>query len=125
VITIEQIRMLTGSDVYDRNGDRIGSVGRIWPDTSGRPAWAGVRTGLFGLDESLMPLEGGHLDGGRLVVPFDRAVVKDAPNVDAPASGPLPHDEARRLSEHYGLLWVGAEPDRVGRPRLRGRRSIG
>jgi hypothetical protein len=125
VITIEQVRMLTGSDVYDRNGDRIGGVGRVWPDDAGRPAWAGVRTGLFGLGESLIPLEGARLDGDRLVVPFDRALVKEAPDVDAPADRPLPHDVARLLSDHYGLFWIGTERDRVSRPRLRGRRSIG
>jgi hypothetical protein len=125
VITNEQIRMLTGRDVHDRDGEKIGTVGRVRPDDAGRAAWAEVRTGLFGLGWSLVPLEGAHLDGDRLVVPFDRTTVKEAPSVASPPDEPLARDEERRLCDHYDLLWVGVEHVRPNRPRLRGRRSIG
>ncbi|WP_433788873.1 PRC-barrel domain-containing protein [Actinoplanes sp. CA-252034] len=125
MITTDQLRTLTGLDVHDRDGDRIGTVGRIRQDDAGRPAWAGVRTGLFGRTESLVPLEGAHLDDDRLVVPFARAVVKEAPAVDTPPDEPLTPHDVRRLCDHYGLLWFGAENVRILRPRLPGRRSIG
>ncbi|GIE80560.1 hypothetical protein Aph02nite_65100 [Actinoplanes philippinensis] len=125
MITIAQMSLLTGLDVHDRDGDRIGTVGRVRQDDAGRPAWAGVRTGLFGRTESIVPLEGAHLDGDRLVVPFDRATIKDAPAVESSVDGSLTPGDVRRLCEHYGLLWLGTENVRVLRPRLPGRRSIG
>jgi hypothetical protein len=125
VITNEQIRTLTGRDVHDRTGEKIGTVGRVRPDDAGRPTWAAVRTGLFGFSESLVPLEGAHLDGGRLVVPFDKATVKRSPALETPPEEPLTRDDERRLCDHYDLLWVGVEHVRPSRPRLLGRRFIG
>ncbi|MEU4620274.1 PRC and DUF2382 domain-containing protein [Actinoplanes sp. NPDC023801] len=142
MITIEQIHALTGRDVYDRDGDRIGSVGQVWHDGSGRPNWAGVKTGLLGMNETLVPLDAADFDGDRLVVPFDKATVKNAPDVDASHDEPLTHDDVERLYEYYGMNWensgyrshggdrdamtrseerlaAGTEREEVGRARLR------
>ncbi len=105
MITQEQIPSLYGTDVYDRTGDKVGSVGAVWSDGAGRPAWASVRTGLFGLGESLVPLQDAERHGDRVVVPFEKAQIKDAPDVDADADEPLTDEEVTRLYEHYGLSW--------------------
>ena len=105
MITQDKIHSLYGLDVVDRDGDRIGEIGAVWNDAGGRPAWASVRTGLFGLNESLFPLENAALQGDHLVVPFVKATVKDAPNVDADHDEPLSRDEVDRLYAHYGLSW--------------------
>lgn len=105
MIAQDQITMLYGCDVYDRTGDKIGSVGQVWNDAAGQPAWASVKTGLFGLNESLVPLTDADLQGERLVVAFDKAQVKDAPNIDASHDEPLDNDEVGRLYEYYGLSW--------------------
>ena len=107
MITLEQIRALTGHDVYDPDGDKIGTVGQVWHDGTGQPAWASVNTGLFGLNESLVPLQEADLRDDRLVVPFDKAKVKGAPNVDASDDEPLRRDEVDRLYEYYGISWAG------------------
>src|SRR5947209_16606003 len=91
--------------MYDRDGDKIGKVGQIWDDGSGRPAWASVKTGLFGLNESLVPLQEADLQGDHLVVPFEKAKVKDAPNVDASHDEPLTQDDVEKLYEYYGMSW--------------------
>jgi uncharacterized protein (TIGR02271 family) len=103
MITREQVNSLTGCDVYDRDGDKIGSVGQVWADAAGQPTWASVRTGLFGRNESLVPLQSADLGGDRLLVPFDKARVKDAPNIDAAHDEPLTQDEVDRLYRYYGM----------------------
>ncbi|MFF5083935.1 PRC and DUF2382 domain-containing protein [Actinoplanes sp. NPDC000266] len=105
MITLDQVRALSGHNVYGPDGDKIGSVGQVWEDGAGQPTWASVKTGLFGLKESFVPLSQADLDGDRLVLPFDKAKVKDAPNVDASHDEPLTQDDVERLYEYYGLNW--------------------
>ncbi|WP_229070212.1 PRC and DUF2382 domain-containing protein [Actinoplanes sp. DH11] len=105
MIAQEKINSLYGLDVIDNDGDKIGTVGAVWTDATGRPAWASVRTGLFGMNESLFPLQSTDLRGDHLVVPFDKATVKDAPNVDADHDEPLSQDEVDRLYRHYDVSW--------------------
>jgi len=90
-----------GRDVLDRDGERIGTLGDVYLDRrTDLPAWAGVSTGLFGVRESLIPLEGMEEAGEDLQVPWEKALVKDAPNVDADVA--LDEEGERRLFEHYG-----------------------
>ena len=105
MIAQQQVHSLYGREVVDRDGDKIGTVGQVWSDGAGEPAWASVRTGLFGLHESLVPLPNADLRADRLVVPFDKATVKDAPNVDAENDEPLSQDEVDRLYSYYGISW--------------------
>src|SRR3954449_6122735 len=89
-----------GRAVLDRDGEKIGTLGDVYLDGhTDRPAWAGVRTGLFGMGESLMPLEGIEDTGEELRVPWEKAVVKDAPNVDADVA--LDEEGEERLFAHY------------------------
>ena len=115
MITQEQVGALIGRDVYDRDGDKIGSVGQIWGDAAGQPTWASVRTGFFGINESLVPLQDADVADDRLVVPFQKSQVKDAPNIDAAHDEPLTQDEVDRLYQHYGMSWDDSyEADAVG-----------
>jgi hypothetical protein len=104
-----------GRDVLDVEGEKIGRLGDVYLDEHDRPAWAGVRTGLFGARESLVPLEGMREAGDDLRVPWERALVKDAPNVDADVA--LDAEGERRLFDHYGRGDAGpldADPDAAG-----------
>jgi uncharacterized protein (TIGR02271 family) len=103
MLTQEQYDTLTGRTVYDRNGDKIGDVGQVWTDQSARPTWVSVKTGLFGLRESLLPLNDAELDGEDLRVPLEKAQVKDAPHIDVAHDEPLTRDEVDRLYAHYGV----------------------
>ncbi|MEU4621923.1 PRC and DUF2382 domain-containing protein [Actinoplanes sp. NPDC023801] len=105
MITHDNIDSLYGYDVYDRTDDKVGSIGAVWTDGSGNPAWASVRTGWFGLRESLVPLRGAELRGDRVVVPFEKAHIKNAPDIDAESDEPLTSDEVTRLYEHYSMNW--------------------
>ncbi|MGN9809378.1 DUF2382 domain-containing protein [Micromonospora sp. BQ11] len=101
----EQASGVIGREVYDNDGDKIGTVGQVWADAAGQPAWASVRTGLFGMNESLIPLQVAEVRGDRVTVPFEKAVVKDAPNVDVDVDEPLSGAEVADLYRHYGLNW--------------------
>jgi uncharacterized protein (TIGR02271 family) len=104
MIAQEQLGSLIGNDVYDTNGEKIGSLGQIYVDTAtNQPAWASVKTGLFGLKESLVPITQAEVREGTLRVPYDKATIKDAPNIDASADEPLSSDEVARLYQHYQL----------------------
>ncbi|MBA3232415.1 MAG: PRC and DUF2382 domain-containing protein [Propionibacteriales bacterium] len=97
-----QIEHVRGADVYGADGDKIGKVGEVYlDDQTGKPDWATVNTGLFGTNESFVPLHEASFTDDRLTVPYDKAKVKDAPNVST--DGHLEPDEERELYSHYGL----------------------
>ncbi|MGS2591835.1 DUF2382 domain-containing protein [Streptomyces hebeiensis] len=93
---------LVGLGVYDRNGDKVGTVGQVYVgDRTGRPEWVTVKTGLFGMKESLVPLAGARRAGEDIHVPYARETVKDAPRLDADEH--LDPGQETQLYEHYGL----------------------
>ena len=89
-----------GKNAVDAQGDKIGSVGQVYlNDQTGEPDWITVNTGLFGMRESFAPLQGSSFNGEDVVLPFDKAVVKDAP--DVADSSHLDGDEQERLYSYY------------------------
>src|SRR5690606_20496459 len=66
----------------------------------GCPEWAAIRTGLFGRD-AFVPLEPSELVDGALHVPFERALIKDAP--DFGVGRHLSPEQDLQLYHHYGL----------------------
>ncbi|GAB3674270.1 DUF2382 domain-containing protein [Angustibacter aerolatus] len=106
MINHEQADRLKGATVYSSTGDKIGKAGDIYlDDQTGDVAWATVNTGLFGTNESFVPLREANLqdDGGdaRIDVPFTKDKIKDAPNVAA--DGHLSPEEERELYTYYGM----------------------
>ena len=102
MISQNELSRLTGTDVYDTDGDKIGSVGQVYLDSqSGDPEWVSVKTGLFGTKETFVPLQRASLSEDRVVVAYDKARVKDAPRVDA--DGDLSPAEEQELYTYYGL----------------------
>lgn len=104
MITTEQVDHMIGARVYDSAGEKIGSVGQVYLDErDGHPAWVAVRTGLFGMNESFVPLDrGARFDGGDLHVSVGKEVVKDAPQVE-PESGNLSEHSATELYKYYNM----------------------
>jgi uncharacterized protein (TIGR02271 family) len=114
-----------GPDVYigrravDPDGDKIGTVGQVYVnEETERPDWITVRTGLFGLRESFAPLAGSSFDGENLVLPFDKEVVKDAP--DIADSSRLDEEDQQSLYDYYERFLVG-----TGHDNATGRRRTG
>ncbi len=104
MIEQQELRSVAGRDVYGPDGEKIGSVAQVYTDDqTGQADWFTVHTGLFGMNETFLPLREATVAGERVVVPYDKATVKDAPNVSA--DGHLEPEEERRLYEHYSLEW--------------------
>ncbi|MFG1925906.1 DUF2382 domain-containing protein [Cryptosporangium sp. NPDC048952] len=105
MLTQEQIPSLIQATAYDPSGDKIGSVKQVYlDDRTDSPQFATVHTGLFGLKESFVPLEGAELRGDRVVVGVDKAQVKDAPSIDPDGSdGSLTPTQVAELYRHYQL----------------------
>ena len=102
MLTTEQARDLIGATAVDSTGDKVGKVGQIYlDDQSGQPEWVSVHTGLFGTSESLVPLEGATTTHDGLQLGYAKALIKDAPSVDADQH--LSPEEEQRLYAHYGL----------------------
>jgi sporulation protein YlmC with PRC-barrel domain len=101
-----------GRTVLDRDGQEIGKLGDIYLDgETERPAFAGVRTGLFGRKESIVPLaDAAEVEDG-VQVPYDKAAVEDAPRLD-PDDEALAPEEEDALFRHYGT--PGGEAPEAG-----------
>jgi PRC-barrel domain len=91
----------TGSgEVRSANGDRIGGIGQIYLDNeSGEPNWVTVKTGLFGTQETFVPLAQAEASGADVTVPYDKDTIKGAPRVES--GGSLTPEEERRLYSYY------------------------
>ncbi|GAA2639204.1 PRC-barrel domain-containing protein [Streptomyces axinellae] len=101
-------RGLIGRKAYDREGTKIGTVDEVYlDDSTGEPEWAAVRTGLFSRD-AFVPLEPSSLDEDGLRIPFERALIKGAP--DFGVGRHLSPQQELQLYRHYGLdVPVGGE----------------
>ena len=102
---------LFNCDVIDVNGDRVGSVGQVYlDDQTGQPSWVTVKTGLFGLKETFVPLEQAIVADGKITTPYSTEKIKDAPRVDPDKH--LDADEEAQLYNYYGIATIVAvEPD--------------
>jgi hypothetical protein len=90
-----------GGEVRTTAGDKIGNIGQVYlDDSSGRPSWVTVKTGLFGTQESFVPLGGATVSGADVVVPYDKDTIKGAPRVDS--GGSLTPQEENLLYSYYG-----------------------
>jgi hypothetical protein len=88
--------------MVDRDSNKIGEVVDIYLDNeTDRPEWAVVRTGLFGLRSTFVPLAEAREVGDELQVPHQRSQVKQAPNIEP--DGQLSAAEEAELYRHYGL----------------------
>jgi uncharacterized protein (TIGR02271 family) len=92
-----------GHTVVDQQGNKIGKVSQIYiDDASGQPEWLAVNTGLLKHRSSFVPLANATSKGDEVVVAFDKAKVKDAPQVEDDKDGYLTPEEERQLFAYYG-----------------------
>ncbi len=102
MIDTSQIRTLSGATVLDRDSNKVGTVGQLWVDPAdGEPRWMSVRTGLFGMSESFVPLDDATVESDAVRIGYDKDFVKDAPRVDA--EGELSESDENRLYDYYGM----------------------
>ncbi len=99
-----------GGEVRTSHGDKVGKIGQVYlDDDSGRPSWVTAKTGLFGTQESFVPLPGADLDGVDVVVPYDKETIKGAPRVDSDQN--LSPQEEKLLYSYYFEAPTLSDPD--------------
>lgn len=89
-----------GKDVIDEQGTKIGTVTDVLPDDeTGEPAWVVVSIGVL-RSEHFVPLGAAYQsEQGRLVLPFDRDMVKHSPR--AKRDHVLERATAEELRRYY------------------------
>jgi uncharacterized protein (TIGR02271 family) len=98
----QAIQALDDSVVIGTDGSEIGKVGQVYTDNdTGQPSWVTVKTGWFGTNESFVPLNAATIEDGTIRVPYDKDMIKGAPNNDAGA--PLSETDEQELYSYYNL----------------------
>lgn len=111
MLATEQLRDVIGRHAYSSDREKIGQVGQLFlDDQTGQPEFVTVRTGLFGNNESFIPVAEATMTDDGLVVPYEKAKVKDAPHVDA-ENGHLSQAEEAELYRYYGLSYSETTSD--------------
>jgi hypothetical protein len=106
MLDIDTILSWRGKTVQDRDGEKAGTLGAIYLDEeTDLPAYAGVHTGLFRRNESIVPLHDAREADGDVRLPYTLEQIKTAPHVDPDHA--LDEEQQSRLHEHYG------EPSRI------------
>jgi uncharacterized protein (TIGR02271 family) len=109
--TTTDVRAWIDQQLVGPDHDKIGKIDQVYVDRqTGEPKFVSVKTGLFGSNVSLVPIEQAQGHDDHVEVPYSKDQVKDAPNIDADAE--LSEAEEQRLFEHYGLTYSAYEgPD--------------
>lgn len=113
MITTEQVQALLEGNgtVIGSDGEKIGGVGQVFLDNAtGEPEWVTAKTGLFGMSESFIPLQGATVHGDEVRVNYVKDMVKDAPRVDD-SQGALSESEEATLYEYYGISYSRTASD--------------
>ena len=109
MITKAQIRNVLDHPVHDADGHKVGNAKHVFlDDATGEPDWVSVQTGMFGSNESFVPIRDAHMVEDHLEVPYPKDKIKEAPNVDVDAGGHLSAEEEQRLYRHYSIDWDAA-----------------
>jgi uncharacterized protein (TIGR02271 family) len=114
MITQDMIQDVVGAQAIGRDGQKIGTVGQVYVDEqNGAPKWATVNTGLFGMNETFVPLEQADVRDHDLRLAVTKDQVKEAPDVDN-SGDHLDETQQSRLERYYAA-WTGGEAFGDGR----------
>jgi uncharacterized protein (TIGR02271 family) len=111
---------IIGKTAYTADGDKLGKIGQVYlDDETGQPEFMTVSTGLFGTSESFVPVAQAQYRDDKVVVPYAKDIVKDAPQVDVDGSGERAHldePDEERLYQHYGMSYSPFDRSDVANP---------
>ncbi|MBP3035365.1 PRC-barrel domain-containing protein [Arthrobacter sp. zg-ZUI100] len=94
------IHELQGSNVWAKDGERLGVVGEVHLDrATGEPEWITVALGLFETRQHFVPLAGARRDEDDIYVNYSRQAVDDSPHLDP--DGALTAEEEVQLTDYY------------------------
>jgi len=102
MIDSKDLQSIAGNTMTGQDGQKIGKIVDVYESTQDADGtFVTVHTGMFGGNASFVPLAKASLQGKDVVVPYDKALVKDAPRVEADQE--LSAAEEERLYQHYSL----------------------
>jgi uncharacterized protein (TIGR02271 family) len=105
---------LIGHKLVDDTGGKIGTIDQVFLDDQTRePEWVSVNTGVFGGRDTFVPLTEARSSGEDFQVPYDKAMVKEAPALEVDSHLSVADEE--RLYQYYGVSGHGAAPDTAER----------
>jgi uncharacterized protein (TIGR02271 family) len=108
--TTQQVADWKGAKVVGNDEQKLGTIDEIYIDEqTGRPEWLAVRTGMFGTKVTFIPLVDATKHDDHVHVPFDKDLVKGAPNAEA--DGALSQEEEVTLYAHYGYDYSEGRSD--------------
>ena len=91
-----------GRTLLDRAGEKLGTIEEIYlVEETGQPEWAVVKLSGLGRHRTLVPLAGANPTGEGIRAAYDKAVIKDAPGIDA--DGEPSEQQVTETYRHYGL----------------------
>jgi hypothetical protein len=112
-----QAHELKGLELRTTHGEKIGKIGAVYvDDDNDLPEWVTVDTGLFGTQESFVPLVQAERVEDGVVVPYTKKQIKDAPGTSEDEH--LGEQDERALYEHYNIPYLteGSTFADTGRP---------
>lgn len=91
-----------GWAVLDASGGRAGRVDELYEDRAGRPRYIGMKAGLFGGSQTLLPADLVEIDEGaqEIRTPWTKDRIKGAPRYDG--DEPIGSELQRMVYEHLG-----------------------
>ncbi len=108
-LTVDRLLEMRGKPVYDRGGDKIGSIEDIYIDDETRkPEWLGLGTGFLGMSHAVVPLANADFHDDGIEVPYSKDEVKSAPKVGDDED--ISPTQELELSRHYSLHAEGSSP---------------
>jgi stress response protein YsnF len=127
--TTQDFERVRGAPVYGSEGERIGSVDKLFVDNdTGQPEWIGVGTGFLRTKSALVPVEGCTIEADGVRVPYDADRVKSSPDID---DDQISQQTESELYSYYGLKYTerrsesGLPEGRTGRSTGKTKRSTG
>jgi hypothetical protein len=106
-ITIEDVKEWRGQDVLDAQGDKLGKLDEIYYDTeTDLPAFAAVKSGVFGKHLTLVALAGATAGRSHLRLAVAKSDLKGAPGFDPEVELTAADEEAAYA--HFGMAYSPA-----------------
>ncbi|MGI8727250.1 MAG: PRC-barrel domain-containing protein [Solirubrobacterales bacterium] len=99
--SLDQALGWIGSRVDDIYGASVGRLEDVWIDpATGVPKWLLIKEGRFGGRTTLIPFEDATAGAGHVWIPYERELVRDAPEIEP--GTPLTQQLESDLRSHFG-----------------------
>ncbi|MFN7142005.1 MAG: PRC-barrel domain-containing protein, partial [Limisphaerales bacterium] len=94
---------LTGHEVQDEAGNKVGTVHNLWVGENGQPTFIGVKTGWIMGKNHVVPANSAIVNDEKKIVrlPYSEEKIKDAPSFDADSI--LTDMDEQSIRSYYGV----------------------